>query len=110
MATRPANFAQDLGWVLGGSTSVAISRAVAALVAAGISGNHAHVVGEPFVGDASTTVYYLANEADADTVAAYDVNGARVAITQDATELDKITFTAAPAAGEGWIDYIPASS
>lgn len=73
-------------------------------------GQHAHVVGEPFVGDASQTVFYLANEAEPDTVAAYDVNGARVAITQDTTETDKITFTSAPAAGQGWLDYIPATS
>lgn len=70
---------------------------------------HSHVVGEPFVGDASATVFYLANEAEEDTVAAYDVNGARVAITQDATEPDKITFAAAPSAGQGWLDYIPAT-
>ena len=74
------------------------------------SGAHVHVVGEPFVGDGAQTVYYLANEAELDTVAAYTAAGARVAITQDTTQLDKITFTAAPAAGTGWIDYIAALS
>lgn len=74
------------------------------------SGRHAHVVGEPIVGDGAQTVFYLANEAEADTVAIYNVNGARVAITQDATELDKITTGAALAAGEGWADYIPATT
>lgn len=73
------------------------------------SGRHAHIVGEPFVGDGAQTVFYLANEAELDTVAAYNPSGARVAITQDSTLLDKITFGAAPAAGTGWIDYVPAT-
>lgn len=72
------------------------------------SGRHAHVVGEPFVGDGAQTVFYLANEAEPDTVAAY-VAGARTTVTQDATELDKITFAAAPAAGTHVFDYIPAT-
>ena len=69
-------------------------------------GRHAHAVGEPFVGDGAQTVFYLANEAELDTIAAYDVNGNRVSITQDTTELDKITFGAAPGAGAGWLDYV----
>lgn len=70
------------------------------------SGRHLHIVGEPFVGDASQTVFYLAHEAELDTVAAYDKDGHRVSITQNTTETDKITFGAAPAAGTGWFDYL----
>lgn len=73
------------------------------------SARHAHIVGEAAVGDGSTTVFYLAQEAEADTVAAYAA-GARVSITQSTTEPDKITFTAAPGAGNAIaFDYIPVS-
>lgn len=70
---------------------------------------HSHIYSEEFVGDASQTVFYLANEAELYSVTAYDANGARVPLTQDTTELDKVTFDAAPAAGTGWFDYIPLS-
>lgn len=72
------------------------------------AGRHVHIVGESFVGDGAQTVFYLANEAELDSVAAYTGAGARVAITHDTTLLDKITFAAAPAAGTGFIDYVAA--
>ncbi len=72
------------------------------------SGRHYHVVGETLTFDGTATVYYLANLAEELTVAAYDSDGDRVGITHDSSELDKITFDAAPAAGTGWVDYVAA--
>jgi hypothetical protein len=69
------------------------------------SGRHVHIIGEPFVGDGAQTVFYLANEAEIETVAAY-VSGVRTVVTQDATETDKITFGAAPTAGSHLFDYL----
>lgn len=74
------------------------------------SGRHTHVVGESLIFDGTSTVYYLANEAEQDSVAAYNGSGARVAITHDTSDLTKITFAAAPAAGTGFLDYIPTTA
>jgi hypothetical protein len=74
------------------------------------AGRHDHVVGEAAVGDGASTVFYLAQEAEPDTVAAYAA-GLRVAITQDTSQLDRITFTAAPGAAAAIVyDYIPLTS
>lgn len=68
---------------------------------------HYHIVGEPQTGDGSTTVFYLAQEAESDTIAAY-VAGSRTDVTQDTTEPDKVTFSAAPAAASAIrFDYVP---
>lgn len=74
------------------------------------AGRHYHVVGEPVTFDGSSTIYYLANLAEEETVAAYDKDGDRVSITHDTSELDKVTFGAAPAAGSGFFDYVAALS
>jgi hypothetical protein len=67
---------------------------------------HFHIVGEPQTGDAATTVFYLANEAESDTIAAY-VAGSRTDVTQSTTEPDKVTFGAAPGAAAAIrFDYI----
>lgn len=71
--------------------------------------DHIHIVNEPFVGDGAQTVFYLANEADLDSVEVF-VAGALTQATQDATETDKITFSAAPAAGTHYFAYIAATS
>lgn len=68
---------------------------------------HSHIVGEAQTGDGSTTVFYLAQEAEADTVAAY-VAGSRTDVTQDTTTPDKLTFSVAPSAAAAIrFDYIP---
>jgi hypothetical protein len=73
------------------------------------SGDHAHVVDEQFSGDAATTVFALANEAQPDTVMAY-VSGTRTPVTLGGTFNDEITFGSAPASGTNNIsvDYAAA--
>jgi hypothetical protein len=87
--------------------ATALTAAIAAHEAAG-PGDHFHIVGEPLTYDGSSTVYFLANLADDDTPAAYNKDGARVAVTHDTTTPDKITFGVAPAAGTGYVDYVAA--
>lgn len=72
--------------------------------------DHIHIVGETAVVNGTQTVVYLANEAELDTVAAYNASGARVAATQDPIYLDKLTFAAAPAAGTVLFDYVAATT
>jgi hypothetical protein len=58
--------------------------------------DHFHIVDEQFSGDGATTVFYLANEAVADTVMAY-VSGTRTPVTLGGSLNDEITFGSAPA-------------
>lgn len=74
--------------------------------APGSDGQHTHIVGEAMVGDGVTTVFYLANEAQTDEVAAYSA-GLRLAVTLGGMN-DTITFGSAPGNGDAiLVDYIP---
>lgn len=86
-----------------GSIIVATSSTTAEWAESGV---HAHVLNEPFIGDASTTVFYLAQEADdgGQSVAAY-VNGLRTDVTMGGAN-DRIIFASAPAASAAIrVDY-----
>lgn len=87
------------------------AAALAAHIASGGSGggDHVHVVDEQFSGNASTTVFPLANSAVPDSVMAY-VSGTRTPVTLGGTFLDQITFGSAPASGTSNIsvDYAAA--
>jgi hypothetical protein len=91
----------------GTATTLARSDHVHADIAGGTgTDDHIHYVGEALTGDGATTVFLLANEAYADTVAAYNVAGARVAVTLGGMN-DQITFGTQPGTGTFYVDYIP---
>ncbi len=81
----------------------------AALQEAAANRGHFHIIADPLTFDGSSTVYYLSNLAEEDTPAAYNKDGARVAVTHDLDIPDKITFAVAPAAGTGYVDYVAES-
>lgn len=69
-------------------------------------GATAFVIGEEMVGDGSSTVFYLANEAQSDQPPAAFVNGVRVDVTLG-TYGDTITFGSAPSSGaDVRVDYL----
>jgi hypothetical protein len=74
---------------------------------AGSSETHVHIVDEQFSGDASVTVFDLANEAVPETAIAY-VAGTRTSVTVSGTMNDQITFGSPPASGTNNIsvDYV----
>ncbi len=67
---------------------------------------HVHAIGEEMIGDGMTTSFYLANEAEPDTVAAF-VDGSRDDVTLSGMN-DVITFDSAPGANAKIrVDYLP---
>lgn len=94
-----------------GSSNATGSAAVAARrdhVHAGtaVGDQHVHVVDEQFSGDASTTVFTLANTAAPDSVMGW-VAGTRTPVTLGGSMNDQVTFGSAPASGTNnvSIDY-----
>ena len=63
-----------------------------------VGDQHVHVVDEQYSGDATATVFIIANTAAADSVMAW-VSGTRTPVTLGGTSFDEITFGSAPAAG-----------
>jgi len=96
-------------WVdaLAGRAWVCLDASVAVWLELGAGPVAPVIAGEEIITDGATTVFTLRQQAEPLSIAAYDPSGARVAITQSATELDIITFSAAPAAGTSLVDYTP---
>jgi hypothetical protein len=98
----------DIGTGNADGSAVTVSRSDHVHMGALPEFDHTHIVGEAMLGNGSTTVFYLANEASEDQEPAVYVNGLRTDVTLSGM-YDAITFAVAPpAASSIRLDYVPA--